>query len=423
MEIVIVGGGAAGAAAARALALLTKVARVTVLERASSVGTGGQPALGLWPRSWSALTSLLGNGGVAKLDALAAPPACYRDQRGAVLSHCSHTDANSTAVQTVRTEVLVRALLDHPAIDVHTAVDVVSAGSCDGGARGRVCVAGGAEIEADAVVIAAGSQWGKGATDDATIVTVGAVLENERVLDADALAWWSTRNGARGRFQTGRLPYETLAPGGRRFAVVPLSGSSLFWFATLAPSDVANGEEASAASVVRRLPQLFDGVSTPLDRAIVDHAASSAGEGSELLQRVVAAPAAPSPWSTSDAAVFRVGEASNAAGHSLAQGASLAIEDAVEFSRALGSVVDTDGMGLAWPPNFAAALLNGAWEEARRTRITRHHFMTSLLQRGAACPDGLASVRNAVLRLTPSSISTRVFDAALGYSLNDGGTQ
>ena len=416
MHVCVVGGGPSGAAAARALALLTKVARVTVLERGTSVGSGAQPALGLWPRSWSALSTLLENGGDEALGALATPPACYRDERGAVLSHCSHTDANSATVHTVRTQVLVRSLLDHPKIDVRSRSYVVSVAGCDGGARGRVCVASGAEIEADAVVIAAGAQWADGFADGATIVTVGAVIENERVLDADALAWWTSRVDARGKFQAGRLPYETLAPGGRRFAVVPLSGGSLFWFATLAPSDVDN--EASATSVVRQLPELYDGVSTPLDRAIVAHAASTAAEGGALLQRVVAVPTTPSSWTTSSAAVFRVGEAGNAAGHSLAQGASLAVEDAVEFTNALGSVVETDGMGLAWPPNVAAALLNGAWEEARRARITRHHRVTRVLQMGASPNGVLASVRNAALRLTPRSVSTRIFDAALSYSLH-----
>ena len=434
MEAIVIGGGPAGAATARTLALLSRrvVRRVIVVERAcdaAGVASELQPALGLWPRAWESVRTLLGDGAATALAPHGMPPACYRDLHGRVLSHCSHTDELSTFVRSVRTSALVEALLDHEAIEVRTNAEVIDVASVADGARVRLALAGGATLEADAAIAAAGSRWDDdvasdggdvAATSDDGWTTIGGVLDDEQQLDRDATAMWRGGGAGNARFAAGRLPYETLAPRGRRFAVVPLAGRSLFWFATVATRDVVS-RGASAAEAAQQLPALFEGVRNPLDRAIAAHAAATAGAGI-YVHRTAASESRPlRTWTTElQPTLLRVGEASNAAGHSLAQGASLAIEDAAALGRALGSVLETDGLGLAWPtPRLAKALLDGAWRQERERRLKRHHFMTRALEIGTACDSAvLARVRDVLLSSTPRAINTRVFDAALRFSLN-----
>ncbi len=404
----MIGAGVAGLAMARAL-VEQGYPRVRVLERRSRGAPPAQPALGIWPEAWRCIIQLLGQDAAATLPAHAAPPAAYRGRDGRVLSACGSGMAQF--VHTVRTRDLCDALLaSAPDQSIRVDYDVDPR-----------------DAPADTAVAFRVDATGGSVADDSfraqtrVHTAIGGIIDDETdVLSGGELEWWRRIN---------RFPYETLTASGLRFALVPLAPPSLFWFATLPPGQELPQQipvhVATCLETVARASQ------NPVDGALARYLADkikhqdSASVSSEsplyTVQRFEAGSTrallqGQNPWSLtsqSPAAAghccFRIGDAAFKSAHNLAQGASLAIEDAWVLAHALAPPAP------GAPIDFVRAAR--AWEVERLPRRVSHQVFTQMTQLLGSQVGVTSAVRDAALMATPDPINSWVFDACLHASL------
>jgi len=359
LEIVIAGGGIGGLTAA--VALQTQGHKVTVLEQARAYGRLGAD-VNLTPNAVHALDGL-GRGIGDRLRQSAARPE-FRISRtwdtGAETSRLPMRDsaeASYGAPQlTIHRADLLAALNDalEPGA-LRLGQTVTGAGSDAGGAW--VALADDTDLRADAVIGADGihspvrtALFGEDAPEFTGLVSWRAVVPRDAVADLPNLdsftKWW------------GPTP-------DRQIVVFPLThGREVFIFATTPQSDWTE-EGWTLPGDIRDLRAAYADF-YPEARQLLDAATSATRSALHVRE--------PMPcWSKG--AVTLLGDAAHPMVPFMAQGACMAIEDAVVLSRALADVADV-----------AAALT--AYEDARRDR-------TAAIQRGSLANDWFKQGGNA----------------------------
>lgn len=208
------------------------------------------------------------------------------------------------------------------------------------------------------------------------------------------------------------LAFETLAQG-RRFAAVPLPRGT-FCFASLPGTWIRPAEPRATSLSAGRRQELMEALAGPLY-----------GDWHEPIPSLVRAAAAagasvradpsfdmgPQPLSADAASLTAfVGDAGHVLPFNLAQGASLAIEDADCLAAAL---IASAAAGT--PADIPAAL--EAYAAARRRRYRQCRRITQMT-RAIAAPRGPVeeALRNA-MRLVPQPLNSMIFDACLDYSM------
>eukprot|EP00730_Choanoeca_flexa_P019805 TRINITY_DN9683_c0_g1_i1.p2 TRINITY_DN9683_c0_g1~~TRINITY_DN9683_c0_g1_i1.p2 ORF type:complete len:384 (+),score=45.70 TRINITY_DN9683_c0_g1_i1:34-1152(+) len=309
--------------------------------------------LGLWPAAVKGLETL----GVRLDDCPSIPPAAYRNISGKWLSQAPESDRMQHLVRTIRYhDLLERIKAQVPAGRVDYQHSTLQAINSDV----KLCV--------DAA--------GKRSVDhDPTFATHHSL---SGVVD----------------FQLPCLSFETLHEGSR-FAAVPLPGKQTLFFLTT-PS-------------LRPLPDLT---------AVVEHCQDWHDPIPDLLHSAQAQDV-PVHYDTVEAAVrtsseldltqepYRVaiGDAAHWLPHNLAQGAALAVEDAVLLG--------------AFQMNGSNAALRRqleAYAQHRAQRYAQCRFITKFTD-WLASSSGTAAQFRSLMGLVPRSINGRVFETALDYSL------
>eukprot|EP01051_Picozoa_sp_SAG22_P010846 SAG22_NODE_1001_length_6086_cov_3.870887_2_plen_254_part_00 len=231
------------------------------------------------------------------------------------------------------------------------------------------------------------------------------------------------------------------APLGRqRFAAVPLKCGGLFWFAhyptaaLAAEERRAAGPAEKAAAVIR----LFSDYHRPIPDLLAVAAAEGSGAGGgpnswRWEGGLSGLPCPPrrhqAPESTGPGGgVFFVGDALQASGANLAQGAALAIEDGLHLGAAFLRTRSTNGDGQ--PESRSMSTVYDELRAGRRLAHARMTFATavladpSLVAGWAGAPNSgmlarvLATGRDTVLGSVPQPLNGWIFDTALGYSLS-----
>ena len=382
-RIVVSGAGPAGLAFARFASRSKSLGNVTVIE-ISGEKRSRDRGLGLWPAS----TRMLRESGVDVDQWRKIPPACYRNSQGDVLSRCSERYAG--AVRSTLQSTLVASILSGCNVDLlfETSIARVSQqGKAlditltrkDGQER---------EIQADLLVIADGHPSSTARLLGGTATNAersGCVVNGILRRSADAISGT--------RFERcGFLPYETLIGAGKRFAVVPLSESELFWFATLQDVSAAIAENDPLGTVLGVLkdshsPNTAIVQATSIEDVFVQGSVES-GERAVLADSV-------------QDRVISIGDAATAIPHNLAQGASLGIEDAALLAHAL----EKD------------ASIGTCLEEYQKLREPRHRncrLFTAFTEMISRFPQAFAPL----MQITPPEINQRVFDASLERSMS-----
>eukprot|EP01065_Artemidia_motanka_P036569 TRINITY_DN44522_c0_g1_i1.p1 TRINITY_DN44522_c0_g1~~TRINITY_DN44522_c0_g1_i1.p1 ORF type:complete len:424 (+),score=134.41 TRINITY_DN44522_c0_g1_i1:61-1272(+) len=380
LPALVIGGGVAGMSAARALTRVGIHPLVIERNRPKCFKPRG---LGIWDAARRCL-DLLGVGGEFARCSRLIPPAGYRSQTGNWLSTAPDTELNKERVSTVK-EADLQQLLSHGISVSERTVIGVSPGSAE--ERARVRLEGGGELETDLLVVA------DGARSEIRRRVFGVGHIDTQVYCISGLAVFGAEM---------EPPFETLGvgpSGTSRFAVVPLPGKEVLWSATFerapGPSD---------GSLARPMLGQYRDWHFPIPQ--IAFAASSAVE--DIVEEPVVI-LADRLESTAIGRTVLVGDAAHPLPPSLAQGASVAIEDAVELAAALkshcGAAADDGEKVVQALEAFAA---NGC----RRRRVAACRRVTKFTDLLASHPTAAE-----VLRFVPKSVNSSAFNAFLNYSL------
>jgi 2-polyprenyl-6-methoxyphenol hydroxylase-like FAD-dependent oxidoreductase len=217
MRVGVLGGGVGGLALARALTLRCKMpVDVKVFERRAGATRGVDRGLGIWSNA---------QGILSKLDVDLSGhtrhirPAAYRDyEHGRWLSEATDSAGNRTKVLTMPESALLPAMAK--GVDVAYGHECVGIDDCGMGNGVELRFSDGSKHACDVVV---GADGGDG------IVRQNYFPETPRPTPTG----WSTISAVSKRSVGVDKAFETLGPYGVRFACVPLTGDTQFWFATV----------------------------------------------------------------------------------------------------------------------------------------------------------------------------------------------
>eukprot|EP01062_Namystynia_karyoxenos_P070173 TRINITY_DN65560_c0_g1_i1.p1 TRINITY_DN65560_c0_g1~~TRINITY_DN65560_c0_g1_i1.p1 ORF type:complete len:463 (+),score=53.23 TRINITY_DN65560_c0_g1_i1:86-1390(+) len=407
---VVVGGGVAGLSAARALGQIG--VRALVLER-------GNPdrldrGLGIWDAAQDCL-GLIGAGDQLQQAAHFCPPAAYRSLTGKWLSNASaacarrpprryehaegrwHVRADAEAeevgrVATLRETELISLLSDGLDIAYQEAVSI-DVGDADRAATVRL--SGGTELHADLVVVADGARSAL-----RPHIFPGVV---HRPLPYVHFSGFATL----GEGIEQEEPYESIGRGPglalpSRFAVIPLRGNDVFWFASMyRPPGPADG------LLGRPMATQFAQWHFPIPQIVAEALASP----ENTLEEAPVVLSARLPARSKGRAVL-IGDAAHPMPANLAQGASIAIEDAVALAAALRSAVPGSEGETLQGADIMAALASYSANGTRRRRIAACRMVTYFTQLLTDYPEW-----SYLMRFVPGPINSRVFDRFLHLSL------
>lgn len=213
---------------------------------------------------------------------------------------------------------------------------------------------------------------------------------------------------------------------GLRFGVVPLRYPEVFWFASVPlgragewPADELRGAHTIDDSSRDQLIRAFSAWRAPSGERIVTliHAAPS---DSILHTDIWKLPAVTRfPWRSADGRAFLLGDACHATAPNLAQGAGLAIEDALDLAALLfpAHAIKEPGAQVAPAPTASAA---SAYEAARKSRAATVQRMADLIAAAGHATGAQAAVRDTAMRAASSMLphtTARVFELAVSHSL------
>jgi 2-polyprenyl-6-methoxyphenol hydroxylase-like FAD-dependent oxidoreductase len=446
-SIIVCGGGIGGlafAAAARA-----RGAKVAVLERDTGFTRQNNPGsgIGLWPPALHALAGL-STDLLVKLEKngrYMSQPA-YADGRGRVLAAPSPRFSSQFPVLCLRREVLLNALMRHCAdagVLTHYGVSITGVRILgEGSNRALVECASGQSLGADFVVGADGLhsrvRAALSAADSTAVVPspihCGYVYFRANVAVVDPA--WHAR-----AFEAWH--------GGLRFGVVPLRHPEIFWFASV-PLKLTREWDLSAAEGELRGARVIDAAShAHLEQAFSGWRAPNGLTISAVLSATPPAailhtdiwklPAVTRrPWATADGRVVLLGDACHATAPNIAQGAGLAIEDALDLAATMllpAQPISTDP-GSPPPPveprgTSAAGQLTQAavaYQAMRKPRAATVQWLADSVAAVGHLDGAAATVRDAVLRavgsISPGAVAwmfERIVSFALGGRVFPGG--
>jgi 2-polyprenyl-6-methoxyphenol hydroxylase-like FAD-dependent oxidoreductase len=407
-RILIVGGGVAGLTARLALRALG-FNNVALFDAAADHGVvSANRGLGIWPAAQSALIDL-GLADFLRREAALLPAACYRSaQSGTVLSA-------STTVHRVAS-LPERRLLSALAGGAHRPESDANANVVHRGRRVEEVTVGDDGAGGVAIRLCDGT-WEQGdfliGADGANSAIRSMVFPNAELVDLCA----QCHGGVLPGFDLACHPFETLVGGARdrglrRFAAVPLQ-TGCFWFATCGP-DITGLDDLAKA--VRRHEQVGKGLHAP----IADLVAAAQDQNQPICtERVVKLATPLSSWHAPHGRVALIGDAAHPLPPNLAQGASVAIEDAAALAQALGRVFGVPGGGeeVAAPTDESALLAElirclGEYEGSRRLRVGRCDLVTGFTRALVASPSVCE-----LMRVVPRGLNQYVFDQFLAHSL------
>ncbi|EGD74971.1 hypothetical protein PTSG_12548 [Salpingoeca rosetta] len=366
MRVGIVGGGIAGVTALRSLQ--RRGVQATLFEARSSVMEGVDRGLGIWPTAWKQLIADNGSGLQEQVSQWpSVPPASYRTRDGAWLSAPSKDTARDYEVKVTTRHTLLHALLqDTDQSAIHCNVQVARISNTDGPTK-VLDAATGAELGCFDAVLMSGM-----APDTAPVPVHSLSFIVPMQLRASA-------------------PFETLS-GGRRFAGVPLNSSRCFIFATCSTSDTLH--------TIDDVARLYSTWHDPIPELI---ACARDAHVQPLYERARVSKLKRS----ADGVVAYIGDAAHCMQHNLAQGASLAIEDALYVAHVLSNVPSS-------PTAVARALED--YSTHRQARFHACRRVTAFTHLLAAMGGRWEERRNKLFLALPHALNSRCFDAFLKAS-------
>ena len=408
-RVLIVGGGVAGLTARRALRALG-FNNVALFDAAANHDSkhDSDRGLGIWPAAQSALIDL-GLKDFLRREAALLPAACYRSaQSGTVLSA-------STTVHRVAS-LPERRLLSALAGDAQRPESDANANVVHRGRRVEEVTVDEDGAGGVAIRLCDGT-WEQGdfliGADGANSAIRSMVFPSAQLVDLGA----QCHGGVLPGFDLACHPFETLVGGAgerglRRFAAVPLQ-TGCFWFATCGP-DITGLDDLAAA--VRRHEQAGKGLHAP----IADLVAAAQDQDHPLCtERVVKLATPLSSWHAAHGRVALIGDAAHPLPPNLAQGASVAIEDAAALAQALGRAFGITGEGeeVAEPTDESALRAElirclDEYEGSRRVRVGRCDLVTGFTRVLVASPSVCE-----LMRVVPRGVNQYVFDQFLAHSL------
>lgn len=180
---------------------------------------------------------------------------------------------------------------------------------------------------------------------------------------------------------------------GKRFGVVPMSGGSVYWFAT---QNTPEGGRAAAGGAKQELSELFRGWHEPIPRLI------SAIEESAILRNDIVDRDPLRTWGSGP--VTLLGDAAHPMTPNLGQGGCQAIEDALALARSVSNA-----------RNVPEALRNYEFERIRRTTPivlgSRRSGRLAQWDNPLAC-----RLRDALLAKMPHGVLVRQLEPVAGYT-------
>ena len=214
--------------------------------------------------------------------------------------------------------------------------------------------------------------------------------------------------------------------GGLRFGMVPLRYPEVFWFASVPlgregewPADTSRGAHTIDDSSRETLIRAFSTWRAPSGEPIA--ALLHAAHAETILRTDIwKLPAVTRfPWRSADGRTFLLGDACHATAPNLAQGAGLAIEDALDLAALLfPRPIDRESRAQGAPAPTATAA--SAYETARKGRAAAVQRMADLVAAAGHANGVQASVRDAAMRAASSTLpksTARIFELAVSHSL------
>ena len=370
---VIVGGGVAGLTLARTLLRRGMPGdAVTILEKRPTLEWEVDRGVGFWPAAASVLDGFgIQFGEISR----SIQPASYRSNNGTWLSLPSADVAERIRVRTVLENDLIRALATN--LDARLKLGANVTHTSKHGAH----LDSGEIIHADIVCVASGvntfldGNYDREAQCESQIVTsVSGISRSSNGLDR---------------------AYEVFLRPGRRFAAVPLKEDSAFWFLTLPPPEYPTNDGFNT---------LKDVVAAFPENCVQEYAqlVMSSDEQSILVRRGPAEhrQIVQGAAYNRNSNTLYLGDARYTMPHNLAQGGSIAVEDAFRFSQCFGR---------------AATASLEATEAASLTRLESCRSTSQFTSLLSAFPRAASA-----MSLVPAPINSAVFDFFLLRGLGSG---
>ena len=368
MKATIVGAGIGGLTAA--LALRQAGIEVEVYERASELREVGA-GISLWANAIRALEKL-GLGEELRAHSVAYSRTAILRPDGRVIQESVPTPALLVLHRADLLRILGRPLgnvvrLGEPCVGIEMHVDSVSAR-----------FESGLDVSSDVLIGA-----------DGIHSVIGAQLHpSEPVRYSGYTAWRAVA-----QFEAASWGVTETWGCGRRFGIVPMSGSLVYWFAT---KNAPQGEADPAGAVKQNLLELFQGWHEPI-QAIIQATEQSAILRNDILDRDPL-----KSWGSG--CVTLLGDAAHPMTPNFGQGGCQAIEDALVLARILTR-----------PKNVAEALRNYEWERIARTSPivlgSRRAGALAQLQNPLAC-----RIRDFLVGKIPSAVVLRQLQSMAGYT-------
>ena len=393
MKILVAGGGIAARVLARSVLASNPTASIIILESRPTTNWENDRGIGLWPQSIENLRQLQIN---IDHEFHSIPPALYRNNTGTWLSRCSDEIASSIRVRSIRENRLLMLLHHSKVMYRHnTTVTKIISTSFEKKSGVAVTLSTGETLEGDVCVVASGGGGGGGACSRSLsgIIPVATSSTTMQCL------------------QEG--PFETLVSSGTRFAMVPLSTSSMFWFATFPSSSSTLSSSSCLSSTSSTVNQITS--SSHLSAALrllkgmnfhvaVDKVLEETDRDTLLLRDTYSGGAATvfndgNTFDRHHPHIIPIGDAAHHLPNNLAQGGSIAIEDGYMLGCLLGKTTELKSV-------------KKKFEQSRRSRVTACRRMNILTQQIST----FSNISN-FMQYVPFKMNQKIFDISLCYSL------
>jgi 2-polyprenyl-6-methoxyphenol hydroxylase-like FAD-dependent oxidoreductase len=365
-KLIVAGAGIGGLAAA--IAATDAGCEVTVIERAPEqrpIGAG----LSLWPNGVRALRNL---GAASWIEGGGAPlgdGGIRRARDGSLMASTSPEQLRERygePMVLVHRARLLEALLERLGPErVRFGAEVTSAHQ-----EGRVALASGQSLDADAVIGA----------DGIDSAVRASVLRDGKPRDSGAVAYRAVIDWP------GEVPAGEYWGRGEVFGLVPLSGGGLYWYA-------AFREDAKPADALQGLRARYGDWAEPIP-AVLD-----ATDAAAVLRHVLKDRPPAKRWG--EGRVTLLGDAAHPMLPFLGQGACCALEDAVALGEALRGSPDAEDS-------------IRAYERARIKRATSLVKGSKTASRAALASGPAAALRDVATSSIPESLRLRQLDRVIG---------